>query len=242
MKTKVTYLDHSGFLVETPEAILVFDYYRDPSHQVKKTLEAVPDKPVFFFVTHHHSDHFNPDIFDLAQNRRRTFVLSNDIESKHVIEKGMQVAWMSAGDAIEDLDGGLRVKAYGSTDAGVSYLVTTPEGETIFHGGDLNDWHWSKESTEKEIARAHGQFDKIVNRIASEVPEVNIAMFAVDPRQGEDYQRGAREFLTKVKVADFFPMHFWGADSQACDFALYAPAETATKFHCLSKPGESAEV
>lgn len=27
--TKVTYLDHSGFVIATPRAILVFDYYRD---------------------------------------------------------------------------------------------------------------------------------------------------------------------------------------------------------------------
>ncbi|MDE6153798.1 MAG: MBL fold metallo-hydrolase [Muribaculaceae bacterium] len=79
---KITYLDHSGFAVVTPTAILVFDYYRDPAHSLKKVLHEYPSRPVIFLVSHHHEDHFNRDIFDLAQDHKRTYVLSNDIESK----------------------------------------------------------------------------------------------------------------------------------------------------------------
>ena len=43
--TKVTYLDHSGFALTTDDAILVFDYYRDPSHALHKILNANPGKP-----------------------------------------------------------------------------------------------------------------------------------------------------------------------------------------------------
>lgn len=45
---RVTYLAHSGFMVETDDVIMVFDYYRDPSHSVVKTLEKRPDTPVIF--------------------------------------------------------------------------------------------------------------------------------------------------------------------------------------------------
>ena len=70
----VTYLDHSGFAVTTPTAIMVFDYYKDPDKKLEKVLASHPDPeiPVLFFVTHHHPDHFNTSIFELAQNRKRT--------------------------------------------------------------------------------------------------------------------------------------------------------------------------
>lgn len=43
MATKITHLDNSGFLVETPDVFLVFDYCVDPAHNVKNTL-----KPDYF--------------------------------------------------------------------------------------------------------------------------------------------------------------------------------------------------
>ena len=162
----VTYLDHSGFAVTTPQAVMVFDYYKDPDKKLEKVLKDNPSKDVVFFVSHHHPDHFNTSIFELAQERKRTYVLSNDIFSKIVPKKGLSVAWMSAGDVIDQIPGTKEVKAFGSTDAGVSYAITLPDGEVIFHAGDLNDWHWSEESTEREIEKAEAKFKTIVNRIA----------------------------------------------------------------------------
>ena len=34
-------------------------------------------------------------------------------------------------------------------------------------------------------------------------------MFPVDPRLGKDYTRGAEQFLDRIKVGLFIPMHFW---------------------------------
>lgn len=45
---KVTYLDNSGFVITLKDAILVFDYYRDPSHALNKILGDKPDAPVVF--------------------------------------------------------------------------------------------------------------------------------------------------------------------------------------------------
>lgn len=233
---RVTFLDHSGFIVTTDEAILVFDYYRDPAKALHHVLEQNPEKPVVFFVTHHHPDHYNKSIFELAQNHKRTYVLSNDVYPQNVPDN-LAVAGMSKGDVIENIAGSLTVKAYGSTDDGVSFLVTTAKGEKIFHAGDLNDWHWQDESTMREVEEADERFRVILHRIASEVPEMNIAFFPVDVRQGSDYARGAREFLKAIKVTDFFPMHFSGDYHKACDFTDYATAGTTC--HCLHTPGES---
>ena len=244
MATKVTFLENSGFMVETEKDIIVFDYYKDPAHAVKKALEANPDKNLIFFVTHNHPDHFNTDIFNLGQSHRRIYVLSNDIPTRE-IHDDMPIDWMSAGDIIEDIFDIKRVKAYGSTDAGVSYLLTLADGSTIFHAGDLNYWHWENESSEREIQKALNDFTVVLNRIASEEPAIDTVFFPVDVRMGKNCSEGASRFLTAIKVRDFFPMHFKGAYEDACDFAAYnLPQEVVerTQMHCLHKPGQHTEI
>ena len=236
---KVTYLDNSGFVITLKDAILVFDYYRDPSHALNKILSDKPDAPVVFFVSHRHPDHYNPGIYEIAQNHRRVYVMSNDVPAMK-IPSTLEVQGMSVGDYVESLPGGISVRAYGSTDAGVSFLVTLADGRKIFHGGDLNDWHWQDESTIKEVEEANAAFMKIVNRVASDNPEMFMAMLAVDPRQGSDFARGARIFLDKVKVQNFFPMHFNGRADEACTFMEYA--SNAVKSYCLHNPGHSIEL
>lgn len=236
---RITYLAHSGFMVVDDDVIMVFDYFRDPSHSVVKELEKHPDLPVVFFVTHHHEDHYNDEIFNLAQNHKRVYILSNDVEARDTNSR-LAIQGMSPGDIVEDILGGLTVKAYGSTDEGVSYLVTTKTGKKIFHAGDLNNWHWNQENTPREAAEAEAAFRKVLNRIASEMPAVDVAFFPVDVRQGKDFAVGATEFVETIRVKDFFPMHFDGDYKVACDFGIYPfHHKVDTTFHCLHEPGES---
>lgn len=236
---KITYLDHSGFAVVTPTAILVFDYYKDPAHALKKILHEYQSLPVIFLVSHHHYDHFNRDIFDLAQDHKRTYVLSNDINSK-VTHDDIAIAWMSAGDTVENLPGNITVKAYGSSDIGVSYMVTLPDGKNIFHAGDLNYWHWQDESTEAEVRTAYNRFVKVLTSVMADVSSIYVAFFPVDPRMGQDFSQGARLFLENIDVKFFFPMHFWGEYKKACDFEQYTPDNTESL--CMHLPGESVEL
>lgn len=92
---KVTYLDNSGFVIALNDAILVFDYYRDPSHALNKILGDKPDAPVVFFVSHRHPDHYNPGIYEIAQNHRRVYVMSNDVPAMK-IPSTLEVQGMSA--------------------------------------------------------------------------------------------------------------------------------------------------
>lgn len=236
---QITYLEHSGFAVTTDSVIMVFDCFRDPSHALHRIFEQHRDRPVVFFVTHNHKDHYSKSIFGMAQNHQRVYVMSNDIPAMRIPDT-LAVQGMSAGDYVENLPGGISVKAYGSTDEGVSFLVTLPDGSTMFHAGDLNDWHWQEESTEQEVAKADADFIRIVDRIASEHPAIDIAMFPVDVRQGADFARGARIFLEKIAVKDFFPMHFNGDYHLSCNSESYRPENTAV--HCLHEPGQSIEL
>lgn len=236
---RITYLAHSGFMVETDDVIMVFDYYRDPAHAVVKALEKRPEVPVVFFVSHHHEDHYNPEIFNLAQNHERVYVLSNDVLARDTNSR-LAIQGMSAGDVVENLPANLSVKAYPSTDQGVSFMVSTRSGRKIFHAGDLNLWHWKEESTEREVAEATAAFKKVIDRIAAETPSIDVAFFPVDVRQGKDFAQGAAEFVETVHVKNFFPMHFDGDARLACDFGVY-PFHTNvdTTFQCLHDPGQS---
>ncbi len=237
--TKITYLDHSGFAVVTDSAVLVFDYSKDPSDKLKHILRDNPELPVAFFVSHRHHDHFNKAIFDMAQNHRRVFVLSNDIDAEKILTT-VPVAWRNAGGEISDLLGNIDVKAYGSTDAGVCYLVTMPDGKTVFHAGDLNYWHWQDESSEKEVRKAYEDYVRILRHIMEEVKSIDIVFFPVDPRQGTDFETGARLFMENINVRYFFPMHFNGDTKSPCLFENYVTDNTTPV--CLNQPGESKEL
>lgn len=233
---KVVYIDHSGFALLTPTAILVFDYYRDPAHALRHLLDENRHLPVLFMVSHRHTDHYNPEIFHLAQNHQRVYILSNDIDSKTVPDD-LAVAWVSPGDTVDNLAGDIKVQAYGSTDVGVSFVVTIPSGETIFHAGDLNYWHWNKESTVEQVKRAYARFVKVMQSIMRDHTSLDIAFFPVDPRLGDDYADGARLFLENIMVNNFFPMHFWGDYRAGCDFDDYVTDNTDS--FCLHLPGET---
>ena len=241
----ITYLNHSGFLIDSPTAILVFDYYQDPSHSVERIVNENPEKPIIFLVSHHHYDHFNKAIFNIAPGRERVYIMSSDIRSslktdKTAEDSTLPIRWIMAGDTINELPGDVTVKAFGSTDVGVSYMVTLPSGTKIFHAGDFNYWHWQDENSFAQVRRAYNKFVAIMMDVMSDVSNIDIAFFPVDPRLGTDFAAGARLFLENIDVKYFFPMHFWGDYKDACDFPTYIPDNTDS--FCLHVPGETVEL
>lgn len=238
---KITYLDHSGFMIETPDVLMVFDYYRDPAHKVTKTLQHNPELPVVFFVSHRHKDHFSHDIWNLGQSHKRLYIVSNDVVGSDV-HSDMPVNWMSPGDSLEDQLGGLNVKAYGTTGHGCSFVVTTKDNKTIFHAGELGEPISHNDSAPRDIAKFKEKFTVAVNRIAAAQPSVDVAMMSVNTVDGPDFALGATEFLEKVNVVEFVPYHTDDSSDKACNFAAYPfTKKVDTKMICLTRPGESAE-
>lgn len=196
MNVTVEYLSHSGYVVETDKIILIFDYVNGilPSKYLKS------DKQCCFFITHHHSDHFSQSVFSY----KKTVVMSDDIN----LDSFFNVFKVRAGDML--VCDKISVKVFGSTDEGVSFLVS--DGDVnIFHAGDLNNWHWKDESTSEEIEFAQKAFLDIVAQVA-EYP-IDIAMFPVDARMGSEFDLGARQFVDRCQPTHFFPMHFRSVDS-----------------------------
>ena len=75
---KITYINHSGFLVETKDCYYIFDYYKGELPFLDKK------KEVIVFCSHFHEDHFNPKIFEILDEMGMTYqaVLSKDIRKK----------------------------------------------------------------------------------------------------------------------------------------------------------------
>lgn len=75
---KITYINHSGFLVETENCYYVFDYYKGEMPSLDKSKEAI------VFCSHFHQDHFNPKIFEILDDTGMNYqaVLAKDISKK----------------------------------------------------------------------------------------------------------------------------------------------------------------
>lgn len=232
---RVTFLDHSGYVVTLDKVILVFDYHHDPAHALHRILDANPDKPVVFFVSHYHPDHYNKSIFELAQNHRRTYITSNDVQPKG-IPTDLAVAGMSKGDIVDNLPGGLTVKALPSTGPGVSFDITTADGETIFFGGSINDSH----SPNAETPDEHRHHTVIFNRIAEGMPEADVAFISMDYLKQEPMPADDTYLLSQIKIKNFIPMETGGNFHGSKDLQKLMPE--GTTIHCLRSPGESIEL
>jgi L-ascorbate metabolism protein UlaG (beta-lactamase superfamily) len=152
---KLTYVYHSCYAIETEGFAVLFDYYKDSGASPFKGYvhdELLHRKgPLYVLASHFHPDHFNPDILLWKREKEDIFyLLSSDIlhQGKAHMQDGV---FLKKGDRYED--GRLHIQAFGSTDAGISFLVGI-EGKLLFHAGDLNNWHWMDESTAAEVEEA----------------------------------------------------------------------------------------
>lgn len=232
---KLTYIFHSCFMLETEQCVLIFDYWKDsPEGDVKKMLEHT-GKRVYFMASHFHEDHFNPEIIAMnVPNGDKRIILSRDIIRRHRAKETDADVVMRKGDVYNDEY--IKIKAFGSTDAGVSFMLET-DGKKIFHAGDLNNWHWEDESTPQEVKKMEGDFKAVLRDIKAEYPTVDLAMFPVDPRLGTDFARGARQWLQTIKTTYLAPMHFPPAREKAMTFGKEAEM-CGTKFLYIRHEGE----
>ena len=194
------FLHHSGFMLELETMILVFDYYLDPLKRLEDRLEKT-DKPVYFFVSHVHGDHFNRAIRKF-EKRASGYFLHRDCHLALADESLLHE--MDVGETVNE--GPLSFHMYGSTDAGGSYMVEA-EGLTIFHAGDLNWWHWAGEG-DSENREARDWFFRELSCIKEK--EVDIAMLPVDARQQAAREWGVKAYLSHFSAGLLIPMHAFG--------------------------------
>lgn len=261
---QVTYIQHSGFAVETEHAVLFFDCYQDPSDAIPGLLKK--GKAVVFFVTHWHADHWGERIARQVYESDPTsrFVIDHDTVRKKRIDKWMDLQRLTVvkkGDRLNvsmidseptsktgrgPADGlfGTRgaVKAlsvFGSNDEGVSYLLRTESG-LIYHAGDLNNWDWKEDlSPFPEMER---WYREELTDIRTDLDEavVDLAFVPVDLRLQDRAFSGAEILLEYLTVTDLIPMHLNGGTDLPGQ--LQQRLDTAgipTAVHRMTKPGQT---
>lgn len=202
---RVTHIFHSGFLVELPHTLLLFDYWQG------ELPPLAPDKPLFVFVSHRHHDHYDPAIWQLPHPAVH-YVLDSAVpapagKSVLSVEPRRRYDWQ-----------GLTIETLRSTDEGCAFLVQA-EGVRIYHAGDLNWWHWEGEPEADNAwhdKAFHAELDRIRGR------RFDLAFVPLDPRQETNAWWGFADFLDACPCAHVFPMHY-GEDKAAALAYLQQP-------------------
>jgi len=240
---ELIYIYHSGFAIEADNVTIIIDYYKDSSETelsqgvVHDELLQRPGK-IYVLSSHFHPDHFNRDILDWKKQRPDIqYILSKDIlQSKRASKE--DGTYIDKPEVFEDEN--LRIQAFGSTDAGISFLIEL-QGMKIFHAGDLNNWHWMEESTEQEVRKAEGDFLAELKFLQQTAPAIDLVMFPVDSRLGKEYFRGAKQFVEQIKASIFVPMHFGEDYTGGNAFCATAQAH-GCKFINITHRGEKFKI
>lgn len=200
----VTYIHHSCFLIETENCYYLFDYFQGSLPVLN------PDKPIAVLASHKHQDHYQPAVFSILKEmgmRSIYAVLSRDIPPK-TVPADIPCTIVSACKRYE-LPQGQKLITYRSTDQGVAFLIQ--DGQQLFyHAGDLNDWVWEEE-TDSDNRQMTGSYRKQIKLLSEDLHgrTLTAAFVVLDPRQGEDYDRGLLYFLEHIPGNCVYPMHYW---------------------------------
>lgn len=250
----ITYIGHSGYLVELAQCCCLFDYY------VGELPHLPENKEMFVFVSHHHPDHYNPDIYQLAEQYQRIhYILPKDVklsngripllnaeQIQELKEQGScrnfirmkagecrQLEWVTKDASVikeMNMENTMTIEAFRSTDCGVAYLVTVGE-DCIFHAGDLNWWAWNEENAQYNnnvAANYKREIDKLQGK------SIQAAFLPIDPRQKECYWYGYDYFIKTVKPEKVFPMHFMEDTKIVERFLQEAAQRKETEFYSKS--------
>ena len=194
---KITFIEHSGFMVEMEHTVLLFDYY----HGKIPTFDK--NKMLYVFVSHSHADHYNPVIWELKEQYEKVqYIISDDVKTK---ENALRMKPHEKKQISE-----MTVETLKSNDIGVAYIVEV-EGKVIYHAGDLNWWHWEGEEEEFNLDQAK-RYQQQMQLLADALDgnHLDLACIPVDPRLHSDCLRGLLAFDSRVFAKNILPIHFWG--------------------------------
>lgn len=203
---KIKYLDHSGWMIETPSRVLIFDYWeriRRQKLQNPKDFDCEIDpktlknKKVVVFISHAHSDHFDP--VTLAWQK-----IIPDITYVFGWE------YQGPGDFIrcrfrrESLDiDGMKVKTvvHNFDKIPESAFLVEVDGFSIYFGGDHNSSRWQSDQL----------FLSNIAYLATQAPQLDLAFVATFG--------GEMHIIETLKPAYTIPMHDGGNERQYAKFA-----------------------
>lgn len=231
----LTYVFHSCFVAETDTAVVVFDYWHDSPQGVLRHLLDATRKQAYFVVSHVHPDHYSPAALRWAERLGARCLVSYDVARRLRQGREAVAGVLRPGRAYEDEH--LLLRAFRSTDTGVSVGVTFPDGTVCFHCGDLNNWYFDEENVDAArlkvtLRQMEGLFLSVVREVGSAYEAIDHLMFPLDPRLQVHTARGARQWLDRVPVRNFHPMHYWNLYPQMREALLELERQyPSTRFH-----------
>jgi len=123
---KITFLYHSGFLLEATNCAVVIDYWKDtPEGTLQAFFQREEKKlsrnrrPVYVLASHFHADHYNPEILTWQEHYKELnfhYVLSSDIRRRRNVADS-KALFLRKGDVYANEE--IKIQAGGSTDAGI---------------------------------------------------------------------------------------------------------------------------
>ncbi len=204
---QITHVYHSGFIVETINHTLIFDYI-EPDKSLDVTgfnrhdvfRKWISDRNnVFVFVSHHHQDHYMPSVLDWqAANPSLHLVAGYDVP----VQPSKNCHLMNPCEKLKINE--VSIETFGSTDDGVSFYVQA-DNMSFFHSGDLNWWHWN-EFSPQQLEKEELDFKKEIQPLCAK--SIDVAFVPVDPRLEEHYYLAGEHFVETCKPSLMVPMHF----------------------------------
>jgi ankyrin repeat protein/L-ascorbate metabolism protein UlaG (beta-lactamase superfamily) len=207
----VWYLGHSGWAVRTQNHLLVFDYWKRDAASDEPALANGAINPqelaglnVTVFVSHDHSDHYMPSIFDWKNSIKNiTYVAGFKPEGKD----GYQVPALHETKNMN----GVEIIAIESNDSGQGYFVKA-DGVTIFHPGD----HANRQ---RDFS---GPFKMEIDFLADQGLKADILFVPVSGCGFGDIvavKKGVYYTIDRLSARSVFPMHAGGSEVRYREFA-----------------------
>ncbi|MBF6598238.1 MAG: MBL fold metallo-hydrolase [Fermentimonas sp.] len=235
----VTYIYHSCYLIEFDEFSVLFDFYEDSlredgTYWITDYL-LNKEEDLYVFCSHSHSDHFNQDILSWRKNKTNIrYIFSFELLQSNCADVDAAV-YLKKEDYFKDHR--IKVKAFGSTDIGCSFLIGYND-QLFFHAGDLNNWHWRDEVSAEEALTYENNFLCELELISERSDNLYLAMFPIDPRLGKDFIRGAEQFISRIQTEYLVPMHFGENYDKVNQFEAIA-AESGCTYLPITNRGQS---
>ena len=192
---KLTYLIRSGWMAETANHVLLFDYVPyegknfDEFIQLEFNKAVRNKKNLFIFISHEHDDHFYPKLLEWSKKYENLeIILGWKYES---FKPGIHQLNGREENTIKQI----KVASHPATDAGSAFLVTV-DGITIYHAGDHAQWSPGLKE----------EFIKEMEYIKMKVSKIDIAFVPVENRRR--YVMGGAVAATKILNPEHvLPMH-----------------------------------
>ena len=228
----VTYLNHSGFLLEWDDSYWIFDYFKGEIPAMN------PEKDIYVFASHSHHDHFNSEVFSLSKMYPKvTYIFAEELKDSCSKLQKPEILFLenNTDTVIDDL---LKIHTLTSTDLGCAFVIEY-KNHTIYHAGDLHWWYWDGEDPEWNNQMT-ADYKKEMEYLKGK--KLDLVMTPLDPRQGNEYALGMNYLLEIAEVKHAIPMHFWDDFSIINRYLNEYKVPENTTFHQITKDGEKMEV